>query len=249
MRIAGLPERPPGHPGRSAPILGAWLAACAGCYAGSWDVGAPPSPARTPDPVAAPAGDPWPGDPDVEVGPPGGPADEPYAAPAATPDPVFSAPARKPLPHAPVPSSAVEALLDAHNRARARHCAAPLTWSPKLAQVAQQWANALRDKGCAFGHSGGSFGENLAAGTSGALDAEAVVKMWYDEVAQYNFKSGGFSSQTGHFTQVVWRGTARVGCGRSQCKGMDIWVCEYDPPGNWEGQYRQNVLPTSCPRR
>ena len=143
-------------------------------------------------------------------------------------------------------STEAQRLVDAHNRVRARHCAKPLAWSAKLAQVAQQWANALRDKGCAFGHSGGSYGENLAAGTSGTLDAEDVVKMWYDEVSHYRFPNGGFSAQTGHFTQVVWRGTARVGCGRSQCNGMDIWVCEYDPPGNWQGQYRENVLPTNC---
>jgi hypothetical protein len=44
----------------------------------------------------------------------------------------------------------------------------------------------------------------------------------------------------------VWRGTTAVGCGRSQCKGMDIYVCEYDPAGNWEGKYRENVLPPDC---
>lgn len=138
------------------------------------------------------------------------------------------------------------AWVDAHNRYRAKHCAAALTWSAKLADVAQRWANALRDRGCQFGHSGGSYGENLAAGTKGTLDPAAVVKMWYDEIAQYRFPDGGFSMETGHFTQVVWRGTQRVGCGHSQCKGMDIYVCEYDPPGNWEGQYRDNVLPRGC---
>jgi hypothetical protein len=30
---------------------------------------------------------------------------------------------------------------------------------------------------------------------------------------------------------------------------MDIYVCNYDPPGNVEGEYRNNVLPTSCQRR
>ena len=136
--------------------------------------------------------------------------------------------------------------VDAHNRLRGKQCAAPLTWSAKLAEVAQRWANALRDRGCVFGHSGGQFGENLAAGTIGSLDPSSVVQMWYDEIAQYRFPDGGFSMKTGHFTQVVWRGSKRVGCGRSQCKGMDILVCEYDPAGNWEGQYRENVLPRGC---
>ena len=59
-------------------------------------------------------------------------------------------------------------------------------------------------------------------------------------------KPGGFSMKTGHFTQVVWRGTTAVGCGRSQCNGLDVWICQYDPPGNVEGQYRDNVRPTGC---
>jgi hypothetical protein len=168
---------------------------------------------------------------------------DPDAEPA--PDPVLAAPRKPSRRPAAVPGDA-QAFLDAHNRYRARHCAAPLTWSPKLAQVAQSWASSLRDKGCAFGHSGGTFGENLAAGTTGTLDPETVVKMWYDEISRYRFPGGGFSAKTGHFTQVVWRGTSRIGCGRSQCKGMDIFVCEYDPAGNWEGRYRDNVLPLGC---
>jgi uncharacterized protein YkwD len=176
------------------------------------------------------------------------------AAVDAAPRPVEAAPpARRPpaASSAPGASSAPasgesKAWIDAHNRVRAKHCAAPLTWSAKLAQAAQQWANALRAKSCSFGHSGGAYGENLAAGTSGTLAPASVVGMWYDEVSQYRFPDGGFSMKTGHFTQVVWRGTRQVGCGRSQCNGMDIYVCEYDPPGNWEGQYRDNVLPTGC---
>ena len=45
---------------------------------------------------------------------------------------------------------------------------------------------------------------------------------------------------------VVWTTTTKVGCGRVQCKGNDIIVCNYDPPGNWQGQYKQHVLPASC---
>ena len=139
------------------------------------------------------------------------------------------------------------AVVAAHNRVRAKHCAPPLAWSSKLAASAQTWANTIRDRGCALGHSGNPrYGENLAAGTSGMLDANAVVGMWYDESKHFNFRSGGFSMKTGHFTQVVWRGTREVGCGKSQCNGLDVWICQYSPPGNVEGQYRDNVLGPSC---
>lgn len=163
-------------------------------------------------------------------------------------------PARKPEPPAAEPakaekksSSVAQRWVDAHNRYRAKHCAAPLTWSKKLADIAQKWANTLKAKGCAFEHSpGAKYGENLAGGTSGALDPEGATAMWYDEIKKYNFKKGGFSMETGHFTQVVWTTTKQVGCGQVTCKGMDIYVCNYDPPGNWEGRYKQHVLPTSC---
>lgn len=137
-------------------------------------------------------------------------------------------------------------IVDAHNRYRAKHCGGPLTWSPQLATIAQTWANSLRDKGCMFGHSGSSYGENLAAGTTGSLTPEAVAAMWYDEIAKYKFPAGGFSMTTGHFTQVVWKQTTAIGCGVVTCNGMDIWVCNYDPAGNVEGQYPAQVKPVGC---
>jgi uncharacterized protein YkwD len=178
-------------------------------------------------------------------GPPG--ATEPYAAPTTSPPPPSSVP---PVASAP-PSgltSVQQTMLAEHNRDRAMHCAAPLTRSPQLEKVAQDWANSLRDRGCLFEHSRGEYGENLAAGTTGALPPEAVVAMWYDEVAKYRFPDGGFGMDTGHFTQLVWRSTTQVGCGMSQCKGMDIWVCNYNAAGNVEGEYPQEVLPKGCKR-
>jgi uncharacterized protein YkwD len=144
------------------------------------------------------------------------------------------------------PSDMPTAFVAAHARVRANHCAPPLTWSPKLADYAQHWADALRAKHCAFEHSNGPYGENLAAGTIGALDPSSSVDYWYSEVKAYKFPNGGFSMKTGHFTQLVWKSTTQVGCGHAQCNGLDVWVCEYDPAGNVDGEYRENVLAPGC---
>jgi hypothetical protein len=130
-------------------------------------------------------------------------------------------------------------ILDAHNRARAEHCADPLVWSPELAEAAQRWAEHLAARRCALAHSEDGLGENLAGGTG--LTGEQAVEMWMRERAHYRFASGGFSMATGHFTQVVWSGTSRVGCGSVECSSMVLWVCKYDPPGNVQGGYRENV--------
>jgi uncharacterized protein YkwD len=163
------------------------------------------------------------------------PASKPVEKPAATP--AAKAPG----------DPFANAFVAAHNAARAKNCAPALTWSPQLAKIAQSWAEQLKAKGCVFGHSGNTkYGENLAAGTIGALDPESTVAMWYDEIKLYKFPDGGFSMKTGHFTQLVWTTTRQVGCGHVQCKGNDIYVCNYDPPGNYEGEYKTHVLPTTC---
>jgi len=217
-------------------LLAIVIAGCGQMYRKPGDTKSPPAePTQPGDPQALP-----PSEPNAQQG------QWQQPAPAPTTPPSSPAPRASTPPSAGAPDTIAQRFVDAHNRVRATHCAKPLTWSPKLADVAQKWANALRDKGCVFGHSGGQYGENLAAGTEGVLDPEATVKMWYDEIEKYKFPDGGFSMQTGHFTQVVWRGTTQVGCGHVSCKGNDIWVCNYDPAGNWEGQYRENVLAAGC---
>jgi uncharacterized protein YkwD len=202
-------------------------------------------------------------DPAVSSGPPGGQMDPPSNAPPRESNPPSdpyaspSTPDEPPMTDMAVPKSPprsgsklspeAETFITEHNRYRAKHCAKPLTWSPQLAAESQKWADTLKSKGCMFGHSGTKHGENLAAGTTGAVPPEEVVRMWYDEVKLYDFKKPtGFTMETGHFTQVVWTDTTQIGCGMVQCKGNDIWVCQYERPGNWEGQFKQKVLPTSC---
>lgn len=139
----------------------------------------------------------------------------------------------------------MSAIVEAHNKYRKDHCAPPLAWSADLAKTAQAWANKL-SKSCNLEHSSTKYGENLAAGTEGTVGPERAVEIWYSEVSKYDFKRAAFSMEAGHFTQVVWAGSKRVGCGTSRCKGMEIWVCNYDPAGNMEGDFANNVKPKSC---
>jgi pathogenesis-related protein 1 len=48
------------------------------------------------------------------------------------------------------------------------------------------------------------------------------------------------STGCGHYTQVVWRNTRQLGCGYSTCEyegfTAHVWVCNYNPPGNFVGQ-------------
>jgi len=146
------------------------------------------------------------------------------------------------------PSGDAQRILDAHNRGRAQHCAPPLQWSSEIAATAQRWANTLAQRGCDLEHSAGPLGENLAAGTPGSMTPERAVDMWLEERSSYDFNRGGFSMSTGHFTQVVWKGTQRLGCGSATCNRMQVWVCNYDPPGNMEGDFQRNVGPGTCRR-
>ncbi|KAF9319081.1 hypothetical protein BGZ91_005024, partial [Linnemannia elongata] len=64
-------------------------------------------------------------------------------------------------------------ILDTHNKYRARHGAQPLKWNAKAAAFGDNWIQA-----CQFKHSGGKYGENLAAGYK---NFKTGIDGWYNE--------------------------------------------------------------------
>jgi pathogenesis-related protein 1 len=126
-----------------------------------------------------------------------------------------------------------------HNKVRREVGVAPLKWSRSLAAFSQQWSDRLAKTSCQMKHrSGHRYGENLFIGTHGRFRALDAAKAWESEKPLYD---GGVLTRSnwkpaGHYTQMVWRSTRRLGCGESMCKGMLIVVCNYDPPGNYIGQ-------------
>lgn len=136
----------------------------------------------------------------------------------------------------------------AHNTARTAEGATPplagMTWDETLVTEAAAWAAK-----CKWEHSMGASGENLYAygGSTAATTPTKVVTSWMSEKPDWNFatKSCGAGKVCGHYTQVVWRSSIRVGCAFKACTtgspfsgfpNWEFWVCEYGPPGNYRGQ-------------
>jgi uncharacterized protein YkwD len=126
-------------------------------------------------------------------------------------------------------------LLAAHNAVRAQHHLRPLNWSDKLAQVARDWAETLLSKDEFFHRPQGKYGENLFRQWGAPATPEQVVKAWAVEAEDYNYRTNTCSKACGHYTQIVWRDTTKVGCAFARVPGREVWVCNYDPRGNYVG--------------
>ncbi|XP_048426795.1 pathogenesis-related protein 1-like [Pyrus x bretschneideri] len=127
--------------------------------------------------------------------------------------------------------------LNSHNAARAAVGVGPLTWDDNVAGYAQNYAN-QHVGDCNLVHSGGPYGENLAM-SSVDMSGTAAVDMWVAEKADYNYESNSCADGKvcGHYTQVVWRNSARVGCAKVRCSSGGTFIgCNYDPPGNYVGE-------------
>jgi pathogenesis-related protein 1 len=127
-------------------------------------------------------------------------------------------------------------MMTAHNSVRARLGLPPLSWSDELAEYARKWASTLIARG-EFSHSGSSrYGENLFEIAGASATADDVVAAWASEAKSYNYRNNTCSGRCGHYTQIVWRDTKLLGCGVARNRMREVWVCDYEPPGNIVGE-------------
>eukprot|EP01101_Sappina_pedata_P002172 TRINITY_DN1242_c0_g1_i2.p1 TRINITY_DN1242_c0_g1~~TRINITY_DN1242_c0_g1_i2.p1 ORF type:complete len:333 (+),score=49.43 TRINITY_DN1242_c0_g1_i2:37-999(+) len=111
-----------------------------------------------------------------------------------------------------------------------------VTWDETLAQAA---ANFFIN--CPSGHSNLNYGENLYWSSGlGSGWPEQVVSYWSSEKIDYTYDTNSCApgKVCGHYTQVVWNNSLKIGCARIDgCSSAVTVACEYSPPGNYIGQY------------
>ena len=152
---------------------------------------------------------------------------------------------QRPTRSAPQDLSRFEArLLAVHNRERGAVGAPPLAWDSGLAAAAANYGPALERLG-KLAHSEPATrpgqGENLWMGTRDAYSLEEMVGSWADERRLFRpgrfpeVSASGHWSDVGHYTQMIWRTTSRVGCALHRGREWDFLICRYSPPGNVVG--------------
>ncbi len=127
-------------------------------------------------------------------------------------------------------------MLIAHNAIRASVDVPPLRWSDRLAGHAQEWAHHLLQERQFYHRPRPIFGENLFEIAGGRALPSDVVGDWASEASDYNYRDNSCHGVCGHYTQLIWSDTREVGCAVARDAFREVWVCNYDPPGNWLGE-------------
>lgn len=150
---------------------------------------------------------------------------------------------------APAPRSAAllrHTMLERQNRARAEIGSPPLSWDDDLAAAARAYAQEMARTG-KFRHARQTFGptvqgENLWTGTRDAYRFAEMNDHWVAEKRHFinritpDFSRTGRWEDVGHYAQMVWRGTTRIGCAMASNRQDDFLVCRYSPAGNVVGE-------------
>ena len=136
-------------------------------------------------------------------------------------------------------------MLAAHNIERARARVAPLAWDNSLGAAAAAYAQQVAFSG-RFQHSNRKArpgtGENLWMGARGLFSVESMVGAWASEKRWFrpgvfpNVAQRGSWQDVGHYTQMIWPTTTRVGCSVATTMHTDYLVCRYAGKGNIDGR-------------
>jgi uncharacterized protein YkwD len=157
----------------------------------------------------------------------------------------------------PLTQGQIDAFVTAHNQARSGPLdpppsppLPPVSWDGILADAAYNYALRCEGSNGLLEHNenrsadyqalggGGYVGENIYGTSARTVTPEAAVALWMSEASSYDYNSGSFGS-AGHYTQIVWRASVRIGCAIVDCPALtyhNTVICDYAPGGNITGE-------------
>lgn len=128
----------------------------------------------------------------------------------------------------------IQEFLKLHNDERKKLGIEPLEWDEELTKQCEIYANKLIKIGTLMHDNLNGVGENLFWGSSSSPNQYKLKNgalSWLVE-KQY-FKSNKYTPQTGHYTQMIWRNTKKVGAFIIY-NGTECYiVARYYPAGNY----------------
>jgi len=135
-----------------------------------------------------------------------------------------------------------------HNIHRSNHSSPDIVWDDDLASTAAGIAAS-----CKYAHNvdynGGGYGQNIAAGVHPSNISAVITELFYNgEVGWFKGLYGQEQPDMtnfenwGHFSQVVWASSTKVGCATQDCSVQGLsgvsslvapyfTVCNYGTPG------------------
>ena len=147
-----------------------------------------------------------------------------------------------------------QALVDFHNRVRAEVGLGPVTWDPEVAAFAQKYADIQAADTSKWDHNPNrtlgsiTLGENLAMGTG--YTPLQLADQWY--TSEKNLWTRGSvisngSNPAGHYTQMIWKTSTKIGAGIASSGQSLYLVCNYSPGGNQIGQDPEKAVEKGNP--
>ena len=136
--------------------------------------------------------------------------------------------------------------LKVHNQERVQLGLKKLEWSNDLQKEAEIYAKYLADNDVFKHSSQKNQGENLYYEYNSASITKIPLELssisWLDEKKDYKYSKIGDGKNTfnkiGHYTQMIWKNTTKVGLGAYVNKEGKVYVvARYYPAGNMIGKY------------
>ena len=137
-------------------------------------------------------------------------------------------------------------VLNLVNTLRLQNNVPNVTYNNSLSEGASLWAKHMVSVNTlVHSNSNNTYGENLGFATNVLNAWSLIINDWYAENSLYSYISPGFSSSTGHFTQLVWKHSTQIGFAQEvdETSNLVYFVMWFYPKGNIKGEFSSNVLP------